>query len=623
MTLIKKRIVLYICIFVLSVAISIGLTQATFKSNEAFHEKVTTVSAMISLFAGLLSMIRYYAKRTCPYLWVGLAFVGNGVIECMYSCIYSFPQVFNIPTDISSFMMWGWWFGRMYLATMLLCSYLTCRQPTSPLKEKQAYALAGILVSVCLLILSCIRLPSPVFTIIPRPFEYLPGILYLLAIIGFFKYFDWRGSAFPHWLICGSILLLSLQIFIIPYSQRTYDARFASCNILKSIAYILVAIGLFSEIFKLYRKYEHETTRLRSLRLAMNQVKDYAMYLLDPNGNIVTSNIGSQTIKGYTEGEIIGKHFSVFYSEKERKDRKPQSELRKAIDEGHLIIEDWRVKKDGTKFWASVIITPIYDKSGTLIGFVKITKDLTEWKIVEEELKKQNESLLNANEQLTQFAYIATHDLKEPLRTISSFSQLLTRACGATNEKATKYAEFIIKSVERIRKLVDDLRIYTIIKSKGLEQTKTDLNVSLMDAMNLLKKKIEDTHAEIKTCKLPSVVGSASQLMYLFLHLIDNAIKYARPGSKPSVEVCCKEVGTEYIISVKDDGVGIPDEYVGKLFSIFRKLDDRRYTDGTGIGLFICKNVIASHGGRIWFKSGENGTTFYFALPMIKSLNTN
>jgi PAS domain S-box-containing protein len=618
MTLQNKRITLYIVITSAIIALSLGLGRAGFHSDKAFHENISLISAMFSLFTGLLSMIRYYAKKICPYLWVGLAFAGNGLIELIYS--FSFYALFSIPTGINTFMIWGPWMGKIYLSVMLLGSYVTCRRPTSKPTEIIAYTVALILSASCIIALLFLRLPTPAFGYINRPFEFLPGMVLTTCLLGFLQFFDWQKMPFPHWLICGVIVLSGIQLFIIPFSQHVYDARFVMSNLLRAISYILVAVGLLAEIFKLYRRYEDESIRLTALRLAVNQVKDYAVFMLDTNGYIMTWNKGAEKIKGYREDEIIGKHFSIFYSEKERRKGKPEYELRQAVEEGHAIDEDWRIKKDGSRFWASVIITPVYDKANTLIGFAKITKDLTQVKLTEEKLRRQNVALTSANEQLTQFAYIATHDLKEPLRTISSFTQLLTRVCDRSNAMAEKYADFITKAVERTRRLVDDLRTYSLIKSKNVEQETANLNTCVSDAINLLKKKIEDTHAEIKTCKLPLIKGSPTQLMYLFLHLIDNAIKYAKAGQYPVIEVCCSEKKTEYIISVKDNGMGIPQEYTKKIFSIFHKLNDRNKTGGTGIGLFICKNVVAAHGGRMWFNSGQNGTTFYFALPMISSI---
>jgi PAS domain S-box-containing protein len=622
MALEKKRVALYVSVTAAVVALASLFPHMSIYSNQAFHQNISIMSAMVSLFTGLLAMIRYYAHRVCPYLWIGVAFLGNGIIEFAYAYAFSFYPVFQIPTELNNFMIWAGWLGKTYLAIMLLGACYTCRLHAAPPKDIEAYTLGALLLATCLVILFCVKLPAPAFfPMIPRPLEYIPAGIFGIALVGFLHFSDWSKSTFSHWLIVSIVICCCTQSFIIPFSRQVYDTQFMAANVLRVVSHIIVGFGLLAEIFKLYREYEDKTNRLSALRLAVDQIRDYAMFMIDPEGNIITWNKGAEQIKGYKESEAVGKNYSIFYPEKEKRAGKPKKDLEQALTEGHSIDEGWRVRKNGSKFWAYTLITPIYNDMGKLIGFSKITRDLTKHKLLEEELRKQNEMLTYSNEQLTQFAYIATHDLKEPLRTISSFTQLLTRTCKNSDEKSERYAQFIISAVERTRKLIDDLRTYSIISTQNADEQLVDLNNSLADALNLLEKKIRESNTQIITCKLPVVKGSATQLMYLFLHIIDNAIKYAKPGVRPVVEVCCREAGTEYILSIKDNGIGIQKEYSAKLFSIFRKLANREKSEGSGIGLSICKKVITQHGGKIWYTSSSTeGTTFYFSLPMIPAL---
>lgn len=621
MTLEKQRVLLYVLVAAVVAAVAFAVPTLNVYSNPIFHENICVMSGVVSFFAGLLSMIRYYARRVCPYLWIGVAFLGNGMLELTYSYAFSFFVASSIPTVLTYFMIWGGWISRLYLSIMLFGACLTCKTSNSPPSDALAYGLGGVLLAMGVYVMLFVKLPSPFFShIVARPLEYLPAGVLVLCLTGFFVYSDWRRSPFAHWLILSLIGAIVVQTMILPFSDKMFDTRALAANILRVVFHIVVTCGLLSEIFKLYRTSERESVRMSALRLAVDQIKDYALFMLDSDGNVITWNKGAQQIKGYTEEEIIGRDYSIFYPEAERRSGYPKQELKIALETGHSISEGWRIRKDGSRFWAYSSISPIYNDAGGLLGFSKITRDLTAQKLLEEELRKQNEMLTQSNEQLTQFAYIATHDLKEPLRTIASFTQLLVRACTGANDKAAEYSAFITKAVERTRKLIDDLRTYSVVSIQNANIEKVNLNQSLSDALKLLQKKVSDSGARINTCRLPTVKGSATQLMYLFLHMIDNAIKYAKPGTPPVIDVCCRESGTRYILSIKDNGVGIRSEYSGKLFSIFRKLENRDKTEGTGIGLSICKKVVSQHGGKIWYNSDAGGTTFYFSLPIIPAI---
>jgi PAS domain S-box-containing protein len=612
----KKRLLSYALVLgALGVAAAL-LTKFGIHSNKPFHTNISTISAMGSLFAGLLSLVRYYAKRDCPYLWVGLAFFGNGIIEICYVYTFSFSPNLQV-NGLDTFMIWGWWTGRMYISSMLLGSYITC-QKRPYLNDGLAYIVSIPLLLALLSVLLFIKAPHLVRdSFLARPLELIPATLLTITLIFYYRKSLWKQTEFYHWLIISLLLCTVTQLLIIPFSRDIYDTKFMYANILRAMSHLLICVGVLSEIFKLYRSAQVETKKLEVLRLMVDQIKDYALFMLDPTGHIATWNKGAQSIKGYTSEEIIGKHFSTFYPNEDNKAGKPAMELREAIKQGHYLDEGWRIKKDGSRFWAYVLITPIYNETGTLIGFSKLTRDLTERMMAEEALRRKNEALTQSNEELQQFAYIATHDLKEPLRSISSFTELLVRECRHINKQTATYSDIVTRAVRRLAKLIDDLRTYNIIGKQGPEQTPVDMTQCLHDALNLLKKKTDENKAVIHEVALPVVKGSLSQFTYLFMHLIDNAINYAKPGIAPVIDIGCTESAMEYTFSIKDNGMGIAKEFQEKIFTISKRLVNREKTDGSGIGLSICKKVVLLYGGRIWFESNENGTTFFFTLPKI------
>ena len=614
----KRRLLTYTLLF-LAMAILTGvLSKFDVRSNRAFHTNIATISAMASLFAGSLSMVRYYARHNCPYLWISIAFLGNSIIEFIYVYNYSMFPDYN-AASLESTMVSGWWVGRLYLSSMLLASFLTCREkPVSG--DWIAYAVGTPLLVIMVLLLLVFQISLPMLpSTVSRPLEYIPAVLFFWALAGYYRQFTWKKAEFYHWLILNLILSFAIQAIVIPFSRVIYDTQFMWANILRAVAHLLLSIGLLAEIFKLYGAAQAETKRLEVTRLMIDQIKDYALFMLDTTGHIATWNRGAQNIKGYTPDEIIGHHFSQFYPDEDNKAGKPAMELREAIKQGHYVDEGWRIKKDGSRFWALVIITPVYNETGELIGFSKVTKDLTEQKMAEEELWRNNALLMQSNEELQQFAYIATHDLKEPLRSISSFSELLARESRNINEKTATYADIIITAVRRLSRLIDDLRTYNLIGRQGPEQATVNMRQCVDDALNLLKKKMDESKAEIKIGALPELKGSPTQFTYLFLHLIDNSLKYAKPGIAPVITIKCNDSEIEYTFSVADNGVGIPKEYEERIFTIFKRLVSRERTEGSGIGLSICKKIVLLYGGNIWFQSNEDGTTFYFTLPKLFS----
>jgi PAS domain S-box-containing protein len=388
-------------------------------------------------------------------------------------------------------------------------------------------------------------------------------------------------------------------------------------------------------------------------RLLVSGVKDYAIFMIDTEGYIASWNEGARSIKGYNADEIIGKHFSIFYPEEE-KNWKPAYELKVAKAEGRFEDEGWRIRKDGSKFWANVIITRVLDDNGNHIGFSKVTRDLTERKKSEEELKlarvqlektveqlqasvkslhdevalrkqaeemlaKKNKELEISNTDLEQFAYAASHDLKEPLRMIGSYSNLLIKSYSSEDPDTSVYAKFIREGVINMQSLINGLLDYSRIGRSDIKFTEVDLNVILNDVKISLAEQISETNTKLTIDKLPHVLGIHSLLSNLFQNLIANAIKFRKNAVDPVIEINAEDQGDDLLFSVKDNGIGIKKEYQNKIFIIFQRLHTREEYDGTGLGLAMCKKIVEFHGGKIWVESEfKEGSTFYFTLPKYK-----
>jgi PAS domain S-box-containing protein len=362
-------------------------------------------------------------------------------------------------------------------------------------------------------------------------------------------------------------------------------------------------------------------------RLLVSGVKDYAIFMLDERGIIASWNEGAQRIKGYKADEIIGSHFSRFYTEKDLLENKPQHELAIALEEGRFEEEGWRVRKDGSLFMAHVLITPIKTETGKLKGYAKITRDITEQRKLVADIKELNDlkatlnnnldELKRSNEDLQQFAYVCSHDLQEPLRVISNYSQLLAKRYTnkVLDHTAVEFIEITIDAAKRMQGLINDLLAYSRVQSRPREFETVDCNEVLKKVLANLMIPIEEVGAIVQVDQLPSVRADASQLQQLFQNIIGNAIKF-RQTQTPEVSITFQMDSTRYIFAIKDNGLGFDAKYADRIFIMFQRLHAREAYPGSGMGLAICKKIVERHKGQLWVesKTGE-GSTFYFALP--------
>lgn len=365
-------------------------------------------------------------------------------------------------------------------------------------------------------------------------------------------------------------------------------------------------------------------------RLLVEQVTDYGIFMLDEKGRIISWNEGARRIKGYEASEIIGKYFSIFYPEEDILNGKPPYELRVARSVGKYEEEGWRLRKDGTRFWANVVITAVYNHHNILIGYSKVTRDLTERKQAERELRQSyenyrriadelkitNQELSYANGELEQFTSIVSHDLQEPIRTIKSFLQLIDMKLdeGQTAE-LKNYISKSINAANRMKELIHNLLHYSQLSRGDLQLEDVPVDELLQSALQNLRDQIEKSQAEITiNNQVDFVSGDRIQLLQLVQNLLSNALKFTN-SNQPRIHITCVRENSQVRFSISDNGIGIAEADLNKVFEIFRRLHPKQNYPGTGIGLAICKKIVDRHSGKIWPESKPGkGTTFHFTL---------
>ena len=351
-------------------------------------------------------------------------------------------------------------------------------------------------------------------------------------------------------------------------------------------------------------------------RLLVSSVKDYAIFMIDPSGNIVSWNEGAKNIKGYDAAEIIGKHFSRFYTPEDVETGKPNHDLKIALTEGRFEEEGPRVRKDGSTFQANVIITPIKDTNGHLAGYSKVVRDITASKMAEEELRRRESELEASNNELEAFSYSVSHDLRAPLRSMAGFSgALLEEYADKLDSEGKLYLNKIQESSVFMSQLIDDLL-------KLARVARTEINYEKLNVSEMAQKAVKELQTAEPGRKVKVVIksgliahGDRVLLRRVIDNLFGNAWKFSSKAIDPQIEMGSVEHNGKQAYFIRDNGAGFNMTYVDKLFKPFQRLHPVSEFSGTGIGLAIVQRIIRRHGGDVWAegKVGE-GATFYFTL---------
>jgi PAS domain S-box-containing protein len=275
------------------------------------------------------------------------------------------------------------------------------------------------------------------------------------------------------------------------------------------------------------------------------------------------------------------------------------------------------VSREGGIRWIESRATLYRNNAGRAIRILGTELDITDRKRMEEALREKERELQRSNVDLQAYAYTVSHDLQEPLRTITNYVQLLEQRCGPNrNESCQQFIPVVVQGTERMRDLLDGLLEFSRVGQDERPMMAVDCKVVLQDVLESLSVKIEETQAKISIDVLPTVQAWGGRLNQLFQNLIENALKYRKPDVLPEINIWAAVQGSDWVFAVKDNGIGFDMKYAENIFGVFKRLNPRRY-EGTGIGLSVCKRIVERHRGRIWAESAPGiGTTFYFSIPV-------
>ena len=355
-------------------------------------------------------------------------------------------------------------------------------------------------------------------------------------------------------------------------------------------------------------------------RLLVESVRDYGVFVLDPKGHVATWNAGAERIKGYTANEIMGKHFSVFYPPEDVKAGKTEMELEVAEREGRFEDEGWRVRKDGSKFWANVVISAVRDDSGTLVGFSKVTRDLTDRKRAEEE-RAMRLAAEQANRAKDEFLAMLGHELRNPLAPIVTALELIK----LRSDEQPKELQVIERQVSHMMRLVDDLLdVSRITRGKiELKMQRLDLHDVIAKALEMVAPLLEQRHHHVaaeSAAGVAIVTGDEHRLAQIVSNLLTNAARYTPPGG--NIVIKLQTDARVAHVEVRDDGQGIEPDLLPRIFDLFVQgsQTSERSSGGLGLGLTLVRSLAQQHGGKVTAHSQGrgHGSTFMVSLPLAK-----
>ena len=342
-----------------------------------------------------------------------------------------------------------------------------------------------------------------------------------------------------------------------------------------------------------------------------------AIVVVDSAGRIFLANSMTEMNFGYRDEELLGQPIEILIPERFQHSHVAHRQNYFAEPNTRPMgsgIELAARRKDGTEFPAEISISPLETPEGVLV--MAVVRDITSRKQAQQALQQHAKELERSNAELEQFAYVASHDLQEPLRIVASYSQLLARRYqDKLDSDANEFIDFIVDGATRMQVLINDLLSYSRVGSRGQEFELTDLNQVIESTLHNLELSLQDNMATVTYDEMPTLMVDRVQMGQLFQNLISNAIKF-HGDSPPQIHLGVEQQAEKFVFRVRDNGIGIDPQYAERIFLVFQRLHGKKEYPGTGIGLAICKKIVERHGGRIWMESVPSvGSTFYFTIP--------
>jgi signal transduction histidine kinase len=652
----------------------LSVRDSSWRGNEQMHVLAESVSCTLALTCAAVALIRFFTRRRAEFLLIGAGFIGTGVLEIIHLVASSTLIDLHYASTLSEISPWTFFAARLFLAGALCLSLVASRAEMrgqrKPFTPAQAFIGTALFTLAVFVTIAQLNLPPAYYQdlFFSRPGELLPGGLFALALAGYLVRGRWRHDVFEHWLVLSLIAVTMGQVFFMAQSKTLYGPLFFSGHLIKVVGYIALLVGLFSNVYLVFREVGKRAAELRRSnedlekktaaltrfgqtlqelqRITMTSYDSYdelfADYLntgcdvLDLEIGIISQVQGSnyrlravRSNMGWQPGDEFDLD-DVFCAEVITR------ETTVSIDKvsEHPKWSDHQTRIDtGLE---SYIGAPIYENrevTGTLCfsttemrpgGFDASERDLvtamaqTVGRLLERERAEIERAELERMKD--EFLSIVSHELRTPLTSIrGSLGLLAGGVLGELPERGQRMIEIASTNTDRLVRLINDILDIEKMQSGRLEMNREVLSAAevVNDALELMQAMARDAGVVLAAAtEDTSFFADRDRMQQTFSNLISNAVKFSEPGKE--VHVSARREDDEVIFSVADSGRGIPEDKLDLVFERFQQVDssDARDKGGTGLGLPICKEIVERHGGRIWLESAlGRGTTFFFTIP--------
>lgn len=638
----RRRVFTYIITGAALVLCYLLLRGMVWQGNAALHTMMEVVATGLALAVGIIALVRFYSKKDNTFLFIGSGFLGTAFLDGYHAVVTSAAFQPLMPSDLPALIPWSWIASRQFLSFFLFLSWLAWAYKQrfgarGQVDEKSIYLFTATTTLISFMFFAFTPLPRAYYPELPfhRPEEFLPALFFLAALAGYLRKGDWRHDILEHWIVLSLIVSFVSQAVFMSFSGTLFDMEFDAAHLLKKISYICVFIGLLGSIYIAFRQeaqYGEIMVRARDkAEAALAELASHKLVLDEHSIVVVTDTFGTITyandkfceISKYDREEIIGANHRLIKS-----GHHPKSffeNLYRTIKKGEVWHGEVKNRaKDGSHYWVDTTIAPFKDANGKIIQFVAVRTDITARKNTIRDLADSNKNLQRANADLKRFAYIASHDLQEPLRKLQQFSDFMAKDCSDELSDDGKYfLDVINRSSARMSHLIRDLLTYSRTTNRDFDP----VEVNLADAVSAILSEFEllasETKASFHVGDLPSITADRTAVEHLVRNLIGNAIKYNHPERDPVIEISTGSPHGNGAVELHftDNGIGFDMQFSESIFEPFRRLHNKHEYSGSGIGLAVCNTICERHGWKLHAISEQGkGSTFSVIIPLPESV---
>ena len=645
-----RRIMMVIALlFVLAV----GVWGTTWQSDVHIHTILEVIATVLAAVVGSLALVRFYSKKSNRFLFIGTGFMATAFFDGYHAIVTSEWFYRDFPSDLAELIPWSWLVSRLFLAILLWLSVMAREshdEPPQKRNEVMVYLVVSLLALLFFLFFTQGPLPQAYLNewFLHRPMELIPALFFLLALRSYYRSGNWRHDVFCQWVLLALVVSLAVQTLLMPFSKELYDHMFDLAHLLKIISYVLVFVGLASSMSELVQQVKqashslHEVNRqlqdeiserkqieeqLHGLTTRLAQAQQLAhLGSWDwhvPSGKVTWSDELYRIIGLEVQSSDITIETFMQYIDPDNQQMVKNTLAQTLQDQEPLLSHLRIIRPDGQIRILHVRGNVISSESQEPVRIWGTAQDVTESFMAKKALQKSTAKLEASNRELQEFAYIASHDLQEPLRKINAFGdRLSSKYADSLPSQAQDYLRRMQNAATRMQQLIEDLLALSRITTRGRPFVEVDLMKVVNEVIDDLETTISESNGQVDVAPLPTIVADRTQMRQLFQNTIANALKFSRKGVPPVVKVASRSLVddenrvSQIEITIQDNGIGFKEKYLDRIFQPFQRLHGRTKYAGTGMGLAICRKIVERHNGSITATSvPEEGTTMIITLP--------